>query len=79
MINTPHSHLWATSTAPVRHSTGSMDTHSSGNLSAAGRLSADLSRMSFEEADAGKVNPYSSAFFSGAAANGTTGVQHTGW
>jgi hypothetical protein len=76
MINTPHGHPWATSNAPVRHSTGSMDTglSHSGNLSVASRLSSDFNRMSFEEATAAaavgvdesaKVNPYASSFFSG--------------
>jgi hypothetical protein len=71
MINTPAPRgPWGGST--VRHSTGGVD-------SAAGRLSSDFTRMSFEGseqnastgADAARgvvvVNPYASAFFSGSA------------
>ncbi|KAL4523548.1 hypothetical protein Ndes2437A_g00141 [Nannochloris sp. 'desiccata'] len=87
VINTPHSHLWGTSTAPVRHSTGSMNmgASSSGNLSVASRLSSDFNRMSFDEATAAagaanaaeqsnKVNPYASAFFSGGHGSGDMGA-----
>ncbi|KAH7617210.1 hypothetical protein Ndes2526B_g07803 [Nannochloris sp. 'desiccata'] len=87
VINTPHSHLWGTSTAPVRRSTGSvnMGATSSGNLSVASRLSSDFNRMSFDEATAAagaanaaeqsnKVNPYASAFFSGGHGSGDMGA-----